>query len=255
MAKEEKKSVWWKDPTLWLAVLFIGLIAIDQLTKIWADHYFIDVLQNPHGRIKIIPGVIEICMEYNRGIAFSSFSGASMGWKIVIVVGTALLMCGLTFLFFKLDKRRGLLRIALVFIVAGGVGNLIDRIMYRVWDPATATGIRDGVRDMVRLKLIFDFGVCNFADFFIVAGAVMLALAMLFFDADAVFPMTKKYKALAKEYEEKEERKKAKKAAQKAGVELDERAEENAEERVSEIAVEETESIETAEETDGENHG
>ena len=83
----------------------------------------------------------------------------------------------------------------------------------------------------------------------------MLALAMLFFDADAVFPMTKKYKALAKEYEEKEERKKAKKAAQKAGVELDESAEENAEERVSEIAVEETESIETAEETDGENHG
>ncbi|MBQ7924071.1 MAG: signal peptidase II [Clostridia bacterium] len=209
----QKERLWWKDPTLWLSVLFFVLIAVDQLIKIWADHYFIDVLQDPYARIKIIPGVIEICMEYNRGIAFSSFANAGMGWKIAIVVGTALLMAGLAVLFFKLDRRRALLRIALVFIVAGGVGNLIDRIIYRVWDPSTATGIRDGVRDMVRLKIIFDFGVCNFADFFIVAGAVMLALAMLFFDADAVFPATKKYKALAEEYKEKEERKKAEKSA------------------------------------------
>ena len=211
MEKEEKKQyVWWKDPTLWLSVVFIALIAIDQVIKIWADNYFRD-----HDDIVLIPGVIELCMEYNRGIAFSSFSGASMGWKLVIVIGTALLMGGLTFLFFKLDRRRALLRIAIVFIVAGGVGNLIDRILYRVWDPATITETPNGVRDMVRLDIIFDFGVCNFADFFIVAGAVMLVLSMLFFDADAVFPMTKKYKALAEEYAEKEERKKAEKAAKK----------------------------------------
>ena len=124
-------------------------------------------------------------------------------------------MAGLSFLFFKLDKRRALLRVALVFIVAGGVGNLIDRIIYRVWDPSTISliGEADGVRDMVRLDIIFDFGVCNFADFFIVAGAVMLALSMLFFDAEAVFPATEKYKALAKEYEEKDEKKKAEKQA------------------------------------------
>ncbi len=211
---EKPLKVWWKTPTFWLSVVFFALIAVDQLTKIWADHYFIDVLQNPHGRIVIIPGMIELCMEYNRGIAFSSFANAGMGWKILIVVGTAILMIGLTILFFKVDSRRALLRIALVFIIAGGIGNLIDRIIYQVWDPATETGIRDGVRDMVRLKIIFDFGVCNFADFFIVAGAIMLALSMFFFDADALFPMTKKYKALAAEYQQKEEEKKAKKAAQ-----------------------------------------
>ncbi|MBE5745520.1 MAG: signal peptidase II [Clostridiales bacterium] len=213
--------VWWKDSTLWLSVVFIALIAVDQLTKIWADHYFIDVLKDPYAKIKIIPGVIEICMEYNRGIAFSSFAGASMGWKLVIVIGTGLLMCALAFLFFKIDRRRALLRISLVFIVAGGLGNFIDRLIYRVWDPSTATGIRDGVRDMVRLKLIFDFGVCNFADFFIVAGAVMLILSMLFFDADAVFPVTKKYKTLAKEYEEKEAEKKAQKAQKVSSVETE----------------------------------
>ncbi len=217
----ENKKIWWKDPTLWLAITFILLLAIDQLTKIWADYYFNKVLKDPYGEIIIIPGMIELCIRSNRGIAFSSFANSSMGVKIAIVVGTALLMIGLIVLFFKTDNRRTLLRIALVFIVAGGVGNLIDRIIYRVWDPSSVSSDPfqcDGVRDMVRLKFIFDFGVCNFADFFIVAGAVMLALSMLFFDADAVFPMTKKYKALAEEYKKKEEEKKAQKAAQTAGA-------------------------------------
>jgi len=72
------------------------------------------------------------------------------------------------------------------------------------------------VRDMVRLKIfMFDFGVCNFADFFIVGGAITLMAAILFFDAGAMFPLTKKYKALSKEYEEREEQKQAKKLAKK----------------------------------------
>ena len=208
---ENQKNIWWKNPTLWLSVLFFVLIAIDQLIKIWADSYF----SKGNDDIIIIPGVIELCIEYNRGIAFSSFANAGMAWKLIIVIGTCLLMIGLSFLFFKIDSRRALLRLALVFIVAGGVGNLIDRILYRVWDPSSisTTGESDGVRDMVRLHIIFNFGVCNFADFFIVAGAVMLALSMLFFDAEAVFPATAKYKALAKEYEEKAEKKKAEKLA------------------------------------------
>ena len=186
---ENQKNIWWKNPTLWLSVLFFVLIAIDQLIKIWADSYF----SKGNDDIIIIPGVIELCIEYNRGIAFSSFANAGMAWKLIIVIGTCLLMIGLSFLFFKIDSRRALLRLALV-------GNLIDRILYRVWDPSSisTTGESDGVRDMVRLHIIFNFGVCNFADFFIVAGAVMLALSMLFFDAEAVFPATAKYKALAK---------------------------------------------------------
>ena len=61
------------------------------------------------------------------------------------------------------------------------------------------------------LNIIFDFGVCNFADFFITGGAVLLVLALLFFDTDAIFPVGKKYKALAKEAEEKAEQKKKEK--------------------------------------------
>ncbi len=210
---ENKYSL--KGSRLWGVLLFAILVFIDQITKIVADVYFGNVPSAPDS-IAIIPGVIELTMEYNRGIAFSMFSGAGQAGKIAIVVSTALIMLGVGVLYFKIDKRRTLLRIALVLIVAGGVGNLIDRVYYQVWDPATATGFRDGVRDMVRVDFsIVDFGVCNFADFFISGGAVLFVLALLFFDKDAIFPVGKKYKALAKEAQEAEEKKKAEKEAKK----------------------------------------
>lgn len=210
---ENKHSL--KGSRLWGVLLFAILVFVDQITKIVADVYFGNVPSAPDS-IAIIPGIIELTMEYNRGIAFSMFSSAGTAGKIAIVVGTALIMLAVSVLYFKIDKRRTLLRIALVLIVAGGVGNLIDRVYYQVWDPATATGFRDGVRDMVRVDFkIVDFGVCNFADFFISGGAVLFILSLLFFDKDAIFPVGEKYKALAKEAQETEEKKKTEKEAKK----------------------------------------
>lgn len=196
-----------KGSCLWGILLFFILLLVDQVTKIAADVYF--NLDGAPDKIVIVPNMIELCMSYNRGIAFSALADAGTTVKMLVVVGTGVVMLAIGALYFKLDKRRTLLRLAIVFIVAGGVGNLIDRIYYRVWDPTTAALIRDGVRDMVRVKIVFDFGVCNFADFFITGGAVMLVLALLFFDKEAVFPLGKKYKALAKEAEEEEEKKRA----------------------------------------------
>ncbi len=204
---EEKKTL--KGSRWWGVLLFAILILIDQVTKVVADVYFGNV-PSAKDSIAIIPGVIELTMEYNRGIAFSMFSDIGKIGKIAIVVGTAVLMAVIAVVYFKLDKRRTWLRFALVLIVAGGVGNLIDRVFYQVWDPATATGFRDGVRDMVRVDFkIVDFGVCNFADFFISFGAVAFILSLLFFDKDALLPVGKKYKALAAEAAAEEEAKQA----------------------------------------------
>ncbi len=212
-----------KSSWFWGVALFALLILIDQLTKIWADWYFVEKMAggNPYlvssQKIEIIPGWLNLCITYNRGISYGMGNNSPMGLKILVIALTAVLMGAFAWFFFKTDKRRTLLRIALVFVVAGGVGNLIDRVYYQVWDPATNDIIRDGVRDMVDLSR-FGFAVCNFADFFISAGAVMLVLSLLFFDSDAMFPLTEKYKALAKEMEEKEESKKAEKAAKDAAV-------------------------------------
>ena len=185
---------------LWGALLCIGLVAVDLVTKIVADH-----LWDPGDpSVKIIPGYLELCLTYNRGMSFSIGYNAPAGAKIAVIALTAVLFVAFGAYYVMIDKRRTWVRMSLVFIVAGGVGNLIDRVYYRVWDPSSF----GGVRDMVRLKIfMFDFGVCNFADFFIVGGAIALMVAMLFFDAGALYPLTEKYKALSKEYEEKEEKK------------------------------------------------
>ncbi len=204
-----------KGSNLWGVLVFAILLLIDMITKIVADAYFSQ--PDAPNEIALIDGYLELCIARNRGISFSLGSNAPMEAKIALVAGTGVLFVIFAIVYSKIDKRRSWLRWSLVFIVAGGVGNLIDRAYYQVWDPNSYPA---GVRDMVRLKIfMFDFGVCNFADFFIVGGAIALMLAMLFFDGGAVFPLTKKYKALSKEYEEQEEAKKAEKsklAAEKA---------------------------------------
>lgn len=215
--KQNIKENGLKGSWIWGAILFFVLILVDQLTKAVADVYFKEMTDER--AIVIIPNMIELCISYNRGIAFSMFATSDIAVKMAIVLSTGVMMIGVAYFYFKIDKRRTWIRVACILILAGGIGNLIDRVYYQVWDPASYNGgFRDGVRDMVRLKIIFDFGVCNFADFFICGGAATLFVAALFFDSYAYFPLGK-YKALAKETEErdkiKEEEIKAKRQAKK----------------------------------------
>ena len=199
--REKKHSV------LWGLFVFFLLLFIDQLTKLIADVYF--SAPDAPKTVAIIPEWIALCITYNRGIAYGMGATTSPTLKIGVIIATAVLMTVLSIIYFKADKRRTLLKTALVFVVSGGVGNLIDRVYFRVWDPSTVLGVRDMV-DLSR----FGFAVCNFADFFITAGAVMLVLSFLFFDKDAFFPLGR-YKLLAKEAAEKEEKRYAEKQANK----------------------------------------
>lgn len=198
---------------LWGILVFFILILVDQITKAFADVIFIDESGKPTV-FELIPGWVNLTITYNRGISFGIGSTASMGTKIAVVAMTGVMMLVLAILYFKCDKRRTWIRMALVFVIAGGVGNLIDRVYYQVWDPSTAAAIRDGVRDMVDISAI-GFGVCNFADFFITGGAVALILACLFFDTYAYSPKGK-YVALQREADALEEKRLAEKAAKKA---------------------------------------
>lgn len=174
---------------LWGVFWIFVMVIIDQLTKLVADAY----LQGQV--IDIIPGWISLRLTYNQGIAYGQLSDVDVWVKILIVAATGVLMLVFAIVYMRLDVRRSLLRAALVMVVAGGIGNLIDRVYFQVWDPNAVYG----VRDMVDLSK-FGFAVCNFADFFICIGAVLLVLAILFFDKDALFPIGK-YKELAMEYD------------------------------------------------------
>ena len=199
------------------------LLLIDLGIKIAAQVYF-DILGNKD--LALIPGVIELTYTENPGMAFSMGADWPIEAKIALIAGTAVIMLVCMIVYCMVDKRRSCLRWCLVFIVAGGIGNLIDRVLFETW-----LNNGRGVRDMVVLDFsvllenwfsvpptnFLDFGVCNFADFFIVGGAIALIVALFFFDTDAFFPVGK-YKALAKEAEEKaEEKAKAKAERKNAG--------------------------------------
>lgn len=191
--KKEKKVSPLKGANLWGILLFAILLLIDMVTKLVADAYFSQ--ESAPAKIDIIPGWISLRITYNKGIAYGMGAGSPEWAKVGVIAATGVLMLILTVVYFKLDKRRAWLRTAIVFIVAGGLGNLIDRVYYQVWDPNALYGVRDMV-DLSR----FGFAVCNFADFFICGGAAVLVFSLLFFDKEALFPCGK-YKELNEEIE------------------------------------------------------
>lgn len=209
-----------KGHWLWGLLVLSILLLIDLITKVGAQVYF-EVMGNAD--VVLIPNVLEFTYDENPGMAFSMAADAPMPAKLTVVILTGVVMAAVAVFYLRMDKRRSFLRWCLVFIIAGGIGNLIDRVLFQVW-----LNNGRGVRDMVMIDFgpllhewfgwevaWLDFGICNFADFFIVGGAVALVLAILFFDSGAILPVGK-YKALSKEMEEAEKAKKAAKKAQKA---------------------------------------
>lgn len=206
-----------KGSRLWGILLFLILVVADHFTKAIADMYLVGKT------VPIIPGMLELGpMSYNRGFAFSSLAGGETWLKFALVMLTVIFMAVLALVYFKMDKNRTLFRLALIFIVAGGVANFIDRINYSVWDASSANGgFRDGVRDMLYVKILFDFGFCNLADFFIVGGCIMLVLALVFFDVQALWPKGK-YKTLAMEETQRDNARRTERPNKKNGKKIEE---------------------------------
>lgn len=168
-----------------LLVVIAALIAADLLTK----HYEVVCDWNA----KIIPGVVEINSGVrNDGIAFGIYIG-----PIPTLILTFILLAIMIFAFIVVPNRFIMLKVAISLVIAGAIGNIVDRI---------ALGY---VRDWFGLWMFGSIAYCNFADFWIVIGAILAAIDMLFINEISVFPLTKKAKAYQAARKEEEEKKKA----------------------------------------------
>lgn len=138
----------------------IGLIlaVADQVIK-----YFVSVNLKPVGSVTVIDNILDFTYVENRGVAFGMFSG--MRW--IFIVLTVLLICLIIFYMFKKKPQSKLFYVCTALIVGGGIGNLIDRIFYGY------------VIDYISLS--FFEPVCNFADYCITVGTVLLVVYVLFF--------------------------------------------------------------------------
>ncbi len=107
----------------WLPLVAV-VIALDQWSKAWIVNHM------PYGGIRTLLPVLDITLRYNRGSAWSMLDGAS-GWQrwlfsgLAIVVGVALLVWlrGLN------GRTQKLLSLSLTLILAGALGNLVDRLL------------------------------------------------------------------------------------------------------------------------------
>ena len=76
------------------------------------------------------------------------------------------------------------------------------------------------VRDWFGLNIFGSMAFCNFADFWIVLGAILAVIDLMFLNEYAVFPLTKTAKAAQQAKKEEEERKKAAQSADGAEAEV-----------------------------------
>lgn len=134
------------------------LVIIDQIIK-----YFVSAYLQPVGSVSVIDNLFSLTYVENKGVAFGMFS--DMRW--IFVALTAILLAIIIFYMFKKRPKGKFFYICAALIIGGGIGNLIDRIFYGY------------VIDY--LSLSFFPPVCNFADYCITAGTIMLVIYLLFF--------------------------------------------------------------------------
>ncbi|MGN0551778.1 MAG: signal peptidase II [Oscillospiraceae bacterium] len=147
-------------------VVIVFLVAADQFLKFYmADTVFAEV--NTRDLIKF--GDLDIIgLRYveNRGAAFSSFEGAR--WFLIFF--TLALIVALTVWIIKDKNKNPFLVYSVVAVIAGGIGNLIDRVRLGY------------VIDYIEVRL-FDFAIFNFADICVVLGAICIVIYICFIDS------------------------------------------------------------------------
>lgn len=149
-----------------LYLLLAGLlVAGDQLIKGWA----MEVLK-PAVSIDLVPDVLSLTYHENFGAAWGILQGQR--WLLLAVTGVVLaaLLAGLL-----LGRFRGpLIRASVTLILAGGIGNLIDRAFH----PGGF------VVDYIYFEPI-NFPIFNLADICVCVGTFLLAFYILFVEGKA----------------------------------------------------------------------
>jgi signal peptidase II len=148
-----------KIPNMVLLAIVIGIVVLDQLTKFQT----VNTLELGE-RISVFTG-LDFFRAHNYGAAFSFLNDAG-GWQRWLLTGISLIASIIlaTWLW-RLPKTQRLLAIALAMLLAGAVGNLIDRALFGY------------VVDFISVYYAdWRFATFNIADAAISVGAALLVL-------------------------------------------------------------------------------
>lgn len=99
--------------------IFVIILIIDQLTKYWAVNYLMEVRDIP-----IIQGFFHLTYVENRGAAF----GILQNQRLFFIIITAAVVIAIVGYLLKEKKVHWILKISLYLVLAGAIGNFIDRM-------------------------------------------------------------------------------------------------------------------------------
>lgn len=136
--------------------IVIAMVIFDRLAKGWAVDHLRQGITGPDF------GLVDFTLVHNMGAAFGMGQGAG-----IVFVALAIVICIAVVVWLLVGKRHGALEVvSLALVVAGGIGNCIDRL---------TTGY---VVDFIRFTLI-DFPVFNIADICVTCGVVLFLIALI----------------------------------------------------------------------------
>jgi signal peptidase II len=143
--------------------LFAAIVAADQATKALVRGRM--RLYESH---EIIPGLLSLVHGRNPGMAFGIFSGGGLPFQAVVLTVVSLAVLAVViFQWRRLAQGPALLRLAMVLIAAGAVGNLLDRLRHGY------------VTDFVHVY----WGRHSWPDFNVADSAISIGIVVLLLDA------------------------------------------------------------------------
>lgn len=145
-------------------IFAIGLILVILLV----DFYTKYIVRNDVRFIKgvpIIPNLLRLIYVKNEGAAFSMLSG----YRIALIIISSLAIILGIYAITRLYRNNKIIFLAVSMVIAGGIGNLIDRIFFGF------------VTDMISLS--FFPPVFNVADISVTLGCIILIIYIIAFDS------------------------------------------------------------------------
>ncbi len=151
-------------------------VLLDQLTK----RYFVILNQKENlafNRKKVFGDFFYFTFLYNTGSAYGMLSGKAWAQTFFAVITPVAVVIFVLGLLYAIRNRYKFLSISIVLIIAGTIGNYIDRITM------------GKVVDFLCIQIFGNriFGIFNIADVYLSVGMVMTIIHLLFIDKNAVF--------------------------------------------------------------------
>jgi signal peptidase II len=148
-------------------IYFILLVVIDQISK-----YFARMTLQKNGSVSIIPGILKLQYHENTGAVWGILTGKTEFLTVLSILLSVLLFAA----YFKIPQKRRYLPIQIiwVFIMAGALGNFIDRITLKY------------VVDFIYFELI-NFPIFNLADSYLTVSSILLLILCIFYYKDEDF--------------------------------------------------------------------